>query len=56
MPNKLSLSKIARDPELAAFFRRGERDAGPEPVVARPPRPRLLTDGAAEQMKEMADA
>lgn len=40
------LSKIARDPAVASFLERGERDVGPEPVIACPPKAPVLTDSA----------
>ncbi|MBZ9673430.1 hypothetical protein [Mesorhizobium sp. ES1-3] len=50
------LSKIARDPIVAAFLARGERDLGTEPVPSCLPKSPLLADGAAEKVQEMADA
>lgn len=41
------LSTIARDPVVAAFLARGERDTGTEPAIGRRPRPRK-SGGAAE--------
>ncbi|WP_192178045.1 hypothetical protein [Mesorhizobium amorphae] len=55
MKRKNSLSKIARDPIVAAFLGRGERDQGTQPAIPAPRRP-VLTDGAAEKVKEQADA
>ncbi|CDX30847.1 hypothetical protein MPLA_140343 [Mesorhizobium sp. ORS 3359] len=45
---RIALSKIARDPVVAAFLARGERDSDAEPVVipVRFPRP-PFKDGAA---------
>ena len=48
------LSKIARDPAVVAFLERGERDVGPDLVVACPPRAPVLTDGAAVKVLEVA--
>lgn len=45
----IALSKITRDPKVAAFFARGERDAGPEPIGARPWCPDDLSGGVAER-------
>lgn len=44
---RLPLWHLTRDPALQAFLRRGARDAGHEPAVAKPPRPRSLNGGAA---------
>lgn len=52
MKKAVVLSRIARDPEVAAFLERGERNVDPEPIVAVPPKPRVLTDGAAEKVLE----
>lgn len=46
----VTLSKIARDPSVAAFLARGERSIGPEPIFALPPRSPILTDGAAAEL------
>ncbi|WP_256750741.1 hypothetical protein [Mesorhizobium sp. Mes31] len=51
----ISLSKIARGPIIAAFMERGERDQGPQPATPALRRP-VLTDGAAENVKETVDA
>ncbi|MER9168531.1 hypothetical protein NKI12_14320 [Mesorhizobium australicum] len=55
MKSKLSLSEVAREPILATFLARGERDTGTQPVIPAPRRP-VLTDGAAEKVKEQVDA
>jgi hypothetical protein len=51
---KLSLSKIARDPAVASFLERGERDVGPEPAVAWLPRAPVLADAQAVKVLEVA--
>jgi hypothetical protein len=55
MKIKIGLSTIARDPIVAAFLARGERDQGTQPAIPAPRRP-VLTDGAAEKVKETVDA
>ncbi len=50
MKTAINLSKIARDPIVAAFLARGERDLGKEPAVPAPRKP-LLVDGAAAKLE-----
>ena len=45
---RIALSTIARDPVVAAFLARGERDTGPEPVLAKAPLPRLAGGPAVQ--------
>ncbi len=45
--NRIPLSALARDPIVAAFFRRGERDLGDAFAVPAPREP-VLTGGEAK--------
>lgn len=49
----VSLSEIARDPIVAAFLARGERDTGAAFAVPAPKSP-VLNDGAAAKVLEAA--
>ncbi|MET2828896.1 hypothetical protein [Mesorhizobium shangrilense] len=55
---KIALSQIARDPAVAAFLARGERDRGanPEPAVVPVRFPRLPFGAAAVGPRELEDA
>ncbi|MBB6413535.1 hypothetical protein [Mesorhizobium sangaii] len=55
MTSKLRLSKIARDPIVAAFLERCERDQCTQPAILAPRSP-VLTDGATEKVRETVDA
>lgn len=47
---RIPLSEIARDPVVAAFLARGERDNGAAYAVPAPKAP-VLTDGAAKVLE-----
>lgn len=47
---KLQLSQIARDPAIAAFFARGERDSGAAFAVPTAPKP-VIIGGAARTLE-----
>lgn len=54
-PQNIRLSTIARDAKLRAFFERAERDNG-DAFAVPTERPRNLTGGAAERVRETVEA
>ncbi|MEQ8448249.1 MAG: hypothetical protein RIB97_01045 [Nitratireductor sp.] len=44
---RIALWQFTRDPALIAFLKRGVGGTGPQPAVARAPRPRDLDGGSA---------
>jgi hypothetical protein len=47
---RIALWECTRDPALIAFLKRGARGTGPQPAVAKTPRPRNLDGGSARHI------